>query len=133
MESLSRPSLVVALRRVGPVPRMVNAVEVALTTKAQVSQSLGYKSGRAGLAPHRLQHMGHLDWAAQWSWLWRPGCRQVGSKGMKARELTLPSTDGGIRWPSWNNAGKLALVLQIRESLHTDELSSCHPVPEPGL
>jgi hypothetical protein len=35
-----------------------------------------------------------LDWAAQWTWRWRHGCRRVSPEGMKTGGLTLPSADG---------------------------------------
>jgi hypothetical protein len=51
-------------------------MELALIAKAQMSQPLGCNIRRAGPDPLK-QHLGEeipcLDWAAQWSWLWR--CR----------------------------------------------------------
>ena len=56
----------------------------------------------------------------------------AGSEGMRAGEMTLPPTDGGIGWPSQSSAGELALVVQIRESRCTGQLSY-NPGPDPGL
>jgi hypothetical protein len=47
-------------------------------------------------------------------------------------KLTLPPTDGGIWWPSWNSAGELTMLVCIRKSLHVDQIS-CHPGLNLGL
>ncbi len=53
-----------------------------------------HESKRAVLAPFRLQHLGewvlNLDWAAQWSWLWRHGVWVSHREVVRAGELTLP-------------------------------------------
>ena len=58
---LSLPSPAAELGRVGLVPPLGNTVELALVTKARVSQPGGCESRRAGPAAHRLQHL--EEWA----------------------------------------------------------------------
>lgn len=72
--------LAAVCERLGPASLLDNTVELSLVYMAlgaQVSKPQGWKSGRAGPAPQKLQHVGewalHHDWAAQWSWLWRCG------------------------------------------------------------
>lgn len=60
------------------------------------------------------------------------GAGEVAPKGMIARELTLPPTDGGIGWPRKSNAGEFPLVVWRRESQWADQL--CYRSgPDPGL
>lgn len=60
------------------------------------------------------------------SWVW------VSSpEGMRARELTLPLSNGSTRWPCWTSDGELALVVQIREIQQDDQLRD-HPGPNQG-
>lgn len=67
------PSLTRALQRMDPAPCTSNSVELLLMAKAWVSQPQ-----ELALPRHRLQHWREwalcLDWAVQWSWLWRRGC-----------------------------------------------------------
>jgi hypothetical protein len=48
------------------------------------------------------------------------------------RDLTLPSANDCIGWPSQSIAGELALVAQIKESWQAIQLSY-HPGPDPWL
>jgi hypothetical protein len=55
-----------------------------------------------------------------------------GFEGIRAGELILPLASGSTGWPSWSSGWELTLMVQIKESQWTDQLSY-HPGPEPEL
>jgi hypothetical protein len=71
-----------------------------------------------------------LDWAAQWSWLWRYGYRLAAFENRRAGELTLPPADGGIEWSRESSVRELILVVWIRESQWADQFCY-HTGPDP--